>query len=208
MKIFRVGSQQFRESLRELLRELWFSYCSSRERPFREWNFAFQKSVSEFRELLREYPRTLRELRERHSHSESVFPEIGVVPRLLNFTHKTFHAQSCRHSSNLQVKQTNIFSHRSSATRGDQFFIWVGGFFLGGFLGFGNRGLLEKGSFRKVHFLEILDNLRFYRTSRKRKTKEIPTNSRDSREFRDFRVKTFISCYRTPGPQKGFRRGF
>ena len=29
MKIFHVGSHQYRESLRELLRELWFSYCSS-----------------------------------------------------------------------------------------------------------------------------------------------------------------------------------
>ena len=27
MKIFHVGSRQFRESLRELLREFWFSYC-------------------------------------------------------------------------------------------------------------------------------------------------------------------------------------
>ena len=26
-------------------------------------------------------------------------------------------------------------------------------------VGFGKRGLLEKGSFRKVHFLEILENL-------------------------------------------------
>ena len=49
MKIYHVGSHQFRESLRELLRELWFSYCSSRGMPFREWNF-------EFRELLRGYP--------------------------------------------------------------------------------------------------------------------------------------------------------
>ena len=37
----------------------------------------------QFRELLREYPGTLRELREWPFHSESVFPEIGVVPRLL-----------------------------------------------------------------------------------------------------------------------------
>ena len=78
MKIFHVGSHQFRESLRELLRELWFSYCSSRGMPFREWNF-------EFRELLREYPGTLRELREWPVHSERVFPEIGVVPRLWVF---------------------------------------------------------------------------------------------------------------------------
>ena len=35
MKIFQAGSQKFRESLRELLRELWFSYCSSRGMPFR-----------------------------------------------------------------------------------------------------------------------------------------------------------------------------
>ena len=83
MKNFRVGSRQFRESLRELLRELWVSYCSSRERPFREWNFVFREWNFEFRELLREYPGTLRELREWPFHSESVFPDIGVVPRLL-----------------------------------------------------------------------------------------------------------------------------
>ena len=83
MKIFHVGSHQFWESLRELLRELWFSYCSSREIPFREWNFVFRERNFEFRELLREYPGTLRELREWPFHSESVFPEIGVVPRLL-----------------------------------------------------------------------------------------------------------------------------
>ena len=53
MKIFHVGSHQFRESLRELLRELWFPYCSSREMPFREWNFAFRESLSEFRETPR-----------------------------------------------------------------------------------------------------------------------------------------------------------
>ena len=91
MKIFRVGSRQFRESLRELLRELWVSYWSSRERPFREWNFVFREWNLQFRELLREYPGTLRELREWPFHSESVFPEIGVVPRLLincNFKHK------------------------------------------------------------------------------------------------------------------------
>ena len=80
MKIFHVGSRQFRESLRELLRELWVSYCSSREMPFREWNFAFRESLFEFRELLREYPGTLPELREWPFHSESVFSKIGVVP--------------------------------------------------------------------------------------------------------------------------------
>ena len=37
----------------------------------------------ELRELLREYPGTLPELREWPFCSESVFPEIGVVPRLL-----------------------------------------------------------------------------------------------------------------------------
>ena len=39
---------------------------------------------SELRELLREYPGTLPEFREWPVHSESVFPKIGVVPRLLN----------------------------------------------------------------------------------------------------------------------------
>ena len=44
MKSF-LETQQCRESLRELLRELWFLCCSGRERPFREWNFAFRESV-------------------------------------------------------------------------------------------------------------------------------------------------------------------
>ena len=83
MKIFHVGSHQFRESLRELLRELWLSHCSSRETPFREWDFSFRDLFFELRELLREYPGTLPELREWPFRSESVFPEIGVVPRLL-----------------------------------------------------------------------------------------------------------------------------
>ena len=80
MKIFHVGSRQFRDLLRELLRELRVSYCSSREMPFREWNFSFRESLSEFRELLREYPETLPELREWPFHS-SVFPEIGGGPQ-------------------------------------------------------------------------------------------------------------------------------
>ena len=84
MKIFHVGSHQFRESLRELLRELLFLYCSSRGMPFREWNFVFREWNFSFRELLRECPETLPELREWPFHSESVFLEIGVVPRLLN----------------------------------------------------------------------------------------------------------------------------
>ena len=83
MRILHVVSHQFRESLRELLRELWFSYCSSRGMPFQEWNFVFREWNFEFRELLLEYPGTLLELREWPFRSESVFPEIGVVPRLL-----------------------------------------------------------------------------------------------------------------------------
>ena len=83
MKIFQLGSHHFRESLRELLRELWCSYCSSRETSFREWDFSFRELFSELRELLREYPGTLPELREWPFRSESGFPELGVVPRLL-----------------------------------------------------------------------------------------------------------------------------
>ena len=45
----------------------------------------------EFRELLREYPGTLRELREWPFHSESFFLEIGVAPRLLNQVFATQH---------------------------------------------------------------------------------------------------------------------
>ena len=83
MKIFHVGSHQFRESLRELLRELWFSYCSSRGMPFREWNLVLREWNFEFRELLREYPGTLQELRMASSLRERFFSEIGVVPSLL-----------------------------------------------------------------------------------------------------------------------------
>ena len=54
--------------------------------PFREWNFVFREWNFQFRELLREYPGTLRELREEPLHSENVFPEIGVVPRLLSIS--------------------------------------------------------------------------------------------------------------------------
>ena len=50
-----------------------FLYCSSREMLFREWKFSFRESVSEFRELLRECPGILRELREWPFHFESVF---------------------------------------------------------------------------------------------------------------------------------------
>ena len=57
MKIFRVGSRQFRESLRELLRELWVSYWSSRERPFREWNFVFREWNFQFRRAAPRIPR-------------------------------------------------------------------------------------------------------------------------------------------------------
>ena len=74
MKIFHAGSHQVRESLQELLREL---YRTSRETPFREWDFPFRELFSELRELLREYPGTLPELREWPFRSESFFPEIG-----------------------------------------------------------------------------------------------------------------------------------
>ena len=60
-----------------------FRIAQVRRMPFREWNFVFREWNFEFRELLREFPGTLRELREWPFHSESVFPEIGVVPRLL-----------------------------------------------------------------------------------------------------------------------------
>ena len=79
MKIFHVGSRQFRESLRELLRELWFSYCSSREMPFREWNLIFREWNFEFRELLREYPGTLRELREPREFTRTLLPARSLL---------------------------------------------------------------------------------------------------------------------------------
>ena len=54
-------------------------HCTSRETRFRKWDFAFRDLFSEVRELLREYPGTLPELREWPFHSESVLLEIGVV---------------------------------------------------------------------------------------------------------------------------------
>ena len=48
-----------------------------------------ENGIFQFRELLREYPGTLRELREWPLHSESFFPEIGVVPRLLRVRFQT-----------------------------------------------------------------------------------------------------------------------
>ena len=82
MKILHAGSHQFRESLRELLRELWLSLdCSSRETPFREWDSHAENYSFELRELLREYPGTLPELREWPFRSESLLPEVGVAPR-------------------------------------------------------------------------------------------------------------------------------
>ena len=83
MKIFHVGSHQFPESLQELLWEFWFSHCSTRETPFWEWYFSFRQIFFQLRELLREYPETLPELREWPFRSKSIFPEIGVVPRLI-----------------------------------------------------------------------------------------------------------------------------
>ena len=46
IKIFHGVSHQFRESLWELLRELWLSHCSSRETPCREWDFSFRELFS------------------------------------------------------------------------------------------------------------------------------------------------------------------
>ena len=83
------------QSLRELLRELWFWCCSSHGVPFREWNLVFREWNFEFRELLQEYPGTLQEFREWPFHSESVLPESGVVPRLLNYP--------CNQNDNMQL---------------------------------------------------------------------------------------------------------
>ena len=43
-KIFHVGSHQFPESLRELLRELWFSYCSSRGISYSENGISYSEN--------------------------------------------------------------------------------------------------------------------------------------------------------------------
>ena len=57
-----------------------------------------------------------------------------------------------------------------------------------GNVGFGKRGLLEKGLFRKVDFLEILENLEIFENPQTcGKQRRIRPFSRDSREFRDSR---------------------
>ena len=62
----------------------------------KSWNFVFREWNFEFRELLREYPGTLREIRGWPFHSESVFPEIGGVPRLLKMIAAMFHPRGRR----------------------------------------------------------------------------------------------------------------
>ena len=93
-----------------------FSYCSSRGMPFRDWNFVFREWNFAFRELLREYPGTagtLRELREWPFHSESVFPEIGVVPRLLISTQPAKSDPTTACCMGLQVHISTWFLHLS-----------------------------------------------------------------------------------------------
>ena len=126
MKILHVSSHQFRESLRELLRESWFLYCPSRGMPFREWNFVFREWNFEFRELLREYPGTLPELREWPSHSESVFPEIGVVPSLPIFSMPNLQAntkKNPRKFSGEQAKQQASNSDSNHCDCGCEFYM-------------------------------------------------------------------------------------
>ena len=56
--------------------------------PFREWNFAFRDQFLNSESCSENTPgaRTLQELRGWPFHSESVFPEIGVVLKLLIFS--------------------------------------------------------------------------------------------------------------------------
>ena len=75
-------------------------------------------------------------------------------------------------------------------------------------VGFGRRGLLEKGSFRKVHSLEILETLEILENPQT--VENIRTFSRDSREFRDVRDSRNSSSQKTPfvmtpfsGPENG-----
>ena len=75
-KIFRVGSQQFRESPRELLRELWFSHHSAN-------GISHAKNYFQNSESCSENTPELSQSSENGLFTQSVFPEIGVVPRLL-----------------------------------------------------------------------------------------------------------------------------
>ena len=79
MKIFHAGSHQFWESLRELLRELWVSYCSSRGIP----GYHSENGISNSESSSENIPELSESSENGLFHSESVFPEIGVVPRLL-----------------------------------------------------------------------------------------------------------------------------
>ena len=53
--------------------------------PFPRMEFRIPRMKFRIPRLAPRMPRTLRELREWPFHSESVLPEIGVVPRLLTF---------------------------------------------------------------------------------------------------------------------------
>ena len=86
MKIFHVGFHQFGESLRELLRELWFSHCSSPEMPFRERNFVFRELEFRIPRVAPRMPRNApRAPRMAFSLRERFFLKLGVVPRLLKY---------------------------------------------------------------------------------------------------------------------------
>ena len=65
-------------------------------------------------------------------------------------------------------------------------------------LGFGKRGLLEKGSFQTSPFLEILENLEILKNPQTGEQMRIRPFSRDSRESRDFRDSRDSSSEKTP----------
>ena len=119
MQHFHVGSHQFGESLRELLSELWPSYCSSRDMLFREWNFTFRKSLSELRELLREYHKTLRELREWPCHSKRVF--LGWVDH---------HASDFGKGRRVKTQWAKASENIEEEKKGEAFLLTVAAFLL------------------------------------------------------------------------------
>ena len=94
MKIFHVGSHQFRESLRELLREIWFhiAQCYSENGiSHSENHFFIQRAAPRI-------PRNSARAPRMAFHSESVFfSEVGVVPRLLIIEAQVDRSQGVSH---------------------------------------------------------------------------------------------------------------
>ena len=104
---------------------------------------------------------------------------MDAIPSLASFRHLSATGLLCSGFDPKEVVLHMPFSRRRSEY----------GFGEYGFkLGFGKRGLLEKGSFQKSPCLEIPENREILENPPNcGKQRRIRPSSRDSREFRDFR---------------------